>query len=84
MNAQIEPEQQLPLDSWSLPLAQLDGGPSPEETAAVGVESVVPQRICKCEEMEFMIQNCSARSQDNNWQQLKSGRRTNLSNEESE
>lgn len=68
----------------AIPSAQLDGGPSPEETAAAGVDSAAPQRICKCEEMEFMMQNCSARRRDNNWQQLKSGGRTNLSNEESE
>lgn len=44
LNISKEPELQVPLDSKSLPSAQLEGGPLPEETAAVGVDSATPQK----------------------------------------
>lgn len=48
---------------------------SPEETAVASAGFVALERICKCVEMEFMIQNYSALRWNNKWQRLKSGRK---------
>lgn len=48
---------------------------SPVETAGASADFVTLERICKCAEMEFIIQNCSAQWWHNKWQQLELGRK---------